>query len=46
MALNIYILTLNMLLNISYNDIKQKKEIDKLVGKPFSIKERFKMGGI
>ena len=40
MALNIYILTLNMLLNISYNDIKQKKEIDKLVGKPFSIKER------
>ena len=41
MALNIYILTLNMLLNISYNDIKQKKEIDKLVGKPFSIKERF-----
>ena len=46
MALNIYILTLNMLLNISYNDIKQKKEIDKLVGKPFSIKERLKMGGI
>ena len=44
MALNIYILTLNMLLNISYNDIKQKKEIDKLVGKPFSIKERLKMG--
>ena len=35
-----------MLLNISYNDIEQKKEIDKLVGKPFSIKERFKMGGI
>ena len=35
-----------MLLNISYNDIKQKKEIDKLVGKPFSIKERLKMGGI
>ena len=46
MALNIYILTLNMLLNISYNDIKQKKEIDKLVGKPFSIKKRLKMGGI
>ena len=35
-----------MLLNISYNDVKQKKEIDKLVGKPFSIKERLKMGGI
>lgn len=35
-----------MLLNISYNDIKQKKEIDKLIGRPFSIKERFKMGGI
>ena len=46
MALNIYILTLNMLLNISYNDIKQKNEIDKLVGKPFSIKKRLKMGGI
>ena len=35
-----------MLLNISYNDIEQKKEIDKLVGKPFSIKERLQMGGI
>ena len=46
MALNIYILTLRMLLNISYNDIEQKKEIDKLVGKPFSIKERLQMGGI
>ena len=46
MALNIYILTLRMLLNISYNDIKQKKEIDKVVGKPFSIKERLQMGGI
>ena len=46
MALNIYILTLRMLLNISYNDIEQKKEIDKLVGKPFSVKERLQMGGI
>ena len=45
MALNIY-LNFKYALNISYNDIKQKKEIDKLVGKPFSIKERFKMGGI
>ena len=35
-----------MLLNISYNDKEQKKDIDKLVGKPFSIKERLKLGGI
>ena len=35
-----------MLLNISYNDIEQKKEIDKMVGRPFSIKERLQMGGI
>ena len=35
-----------MLLNISYNDHKQKKEIDDIVGKPFSLQNRWKMGGI
>ena len=35
-----------MLLNISYNDPKQKKEIDNIVGKPFSLQNRWKMGGI
>ena len=35
-----------MLLNISYNDPKQKKEIDDIVGKPFSLQNRWKMGGI
>ena len=35
-----------MLLNISYKDPKQKKEIDDLVGKPFSLQNRWKMRGI
>ena len=35
-----------MLLNMSYNDPKQKKEIDDIVGKPFSLQNRWKMGGI
>ena len=35
-----------MLLNISYNDPKQKKEIDDIVGKPFSLQNRLKMRGI
>ena len=35
-----------MLLNISYNDPRQKKEIDNIVGKPFSLQNRWKMGGI
>ena len=35
-----------MLVNISYKDPKQKKEIDDLVGKPFSLQNRWKMRGI
>jgi hypothetical protein len=35
-----------MLLNVSYNNPKVKKTIDEEVGRPFSIRERFKMGGI
>ncbi|HEA28940.1 MAG TPA: hypothetical protein ENH91_02925 [Leeuwenhoekiella sp.] len=35
-----------MLLNVSYNNPKVKKKIDEEVGKPFTLKERFKMGGI
>ena len=35
-----------MLLNISYNDPKQKKRIDEAVGKTFSLKERWKLSGI
>ena len=35
-----------MLLNVSYNNPKVRKTIDEEVGRPFSIRERFKMGGI
>ncbi|GMN10900.1 hypothetical protein MTsPCn9_27880 [Croceitalea sp. MTPC9] len=35
-----------MLLNISYNDKKIIKKVDNAVGKPFTLKERLKMGGI
>lgn len=35
-----------MLLNVSYNDKKITEKIDREVGKPFSLKERLKMGGI
>ena len=35
-----------MLLNISYNDPKQKKCIDETVGKTFSLKERWRLSGI
>ncbi|MDT0607971.1 hypothetical protein [Croceitalea rosinachiae] len=35
-----------MLLNVSYNDKKVTKKIDDEVGKPFTLKERFKLGGI
>ncbi|KPM31453.1 Hypothetical protein I595_2719 [Croceitalea dokdonensis DOKDO 023] len=35
-----------MLLNVSYNDKKINKKIEEAVGKPFTIKERFKLGGI
>ena len=35
-----------MLKNVSYNDDKTINEIDDFVGKPFSIFERLKIGGI
>lgn len=35
-----------MLLNVSYNRPKIKKQIDDAVGKPFSLVERIKMKGI
>ncbi|WP_350291058.1 hypothetical protein [uncultured Croceitalea sp.] len=35
-----------MLLNVSYNDKKISHKIDAEVGKPFTLKERFNMGGI
>ncbi len=35
-----------MLLNVSYSDKKITQKIDAEVGKPFPLKERWKMGGI
>ena len=35
-----------MLYNISYNDPKIKKDIDSTIGQPFTLKERWNMGGI
>ncbi|MEX0313755.1 MAG: hypothetical protein AB3N18_06225 [Allomuricauda sp.] len=35
-----------MLLNVSYNDKTRTRQIDEAVGKPFTLKERFAMGGI
>ena len=35
-----------MLLNVSYNDRKIKEQIDLEVGVPFSLRERWKLGGI
>ena len=35
-----------MILNVSYNNREVIKKIDTILGKPFSFKERFKMGGI
>ena len=35
-----------MLLNVSYTDKKITQKIDEAVGKPFSLKERWAMGGI
>ena len=35
-----------MLLNISYNDPTIKRQIEKAVGKPFSLQQRWKLGGI
>ena len=35
-----------MLLNVSYSNSEVTKKIDAEVGKPFTLKERWKMGGI
>ncbi len=35
-----------MLLNVSYNDKKITRKIDSELGKPFTLRERWKMGGI
>ncbi len=35
-----------MLLQVSYNDKEITRKIDTELGKPFTIRERFKMGGI
>lgn len=35
-----------MLLNVSYNNPEVKKKIDEAVGKPFTLRDRIKMGGI
>lgn len=35
-----------MLLNVSYNNKEINSKINSLLGKPFSLKERIKMGGI
>jgi len=35
-----------MLLNISYNNPTIKRKIEKAVGRPFSLQQRWKLGGI
>ena len=35
-----------MLLNISYNDPTIKRQIEKAVGRPFLLQQRWKLGGI
>ncbi|WP_394747195.1 hypothetical protein [Spongiimicrobium salis] len=35
-----------MLVNVSYNNKEITKKVDAAVGKPFSLKERFSLGGI
>ena len=35
-----------MLLNVSYNNKEISRKVDKAVGKPFPLQERWKMGGI
>ena len=35
-----------MLYNVSYNDKKITRKIDEELGKPFTLKERFQLGGI
>ena len=35
-----------MLANVSYNNKAQRESIDKLVGKPFTLMNRLKLGGV
>lgn len=35
-----------MLVNVSYNNREITRKVDEAVGKPFTLKERWKMGGI
>lgn len=35
-----------MLLNVSYNNPEVKRKIDEAVGNPFTLRERFRQGGI
>ena len=35
-----------MLVNVSYNNKEITKKVDEAVGKPFTLKERWAMGGI
>lgn len=35
-----------MILNVSYNNSKIKRQIDEAVGEPYSLKERIRLGGI
>ncbi|MGB3144772.1 MAG: hypothetical protein WBB24_11745, partial [Maribacter sp.] len=35
-----------MLVNVSYNNKEITKKIDEAVGKPYTLKERWDMGGI
>ncbi len=35
-----------MLVNVSYNNKAITKKVDEVVGKPFTLKERWNMGGI
>jgi len=42
----VFVYLCDMLQNISYNNKKQRNEIDRLVGKPFTLLERLKLGGV
>ena len=35
-----------MLLNVSYNEVEVKKSIEAAVGKPYPLRDRWKMGGV
>ena len=35
-----------MLLNVSYNEVEVKERIEAAVGKPYPLRDRWKMGGV